>query len=173
MHRYAQIDETGRCGAILESPTVIDAPHMIPRESVDVSLLGQIYDAGTDTFAPPAAPVRPAIVITSIEATPSEGLLVVGAEVTCAMDTVLTVHAELRAPGGAVLPLTDRFRMPLRSRDGREKVVLAEMTAGIITITVPLRESGRWAVTEAMINEALPPAAQMDFGGITIYVVEA
>ena len=132
---------------------------------------GYLYDGST--FSPPAA--HAAIVITSI--TPDAAHLVdtqVTAlnDVTCPAGTVLTVQAELQRDG-VVLPVTDRFRMPLRARDGREKVLLAEMVDGLITITVPLRDSGAWAVTETMINEDLPPAAQMGFGGFRLFVTEA
>ena len=118
---------------------------------------------------------RPALVITSIEpdATHASQALINGvADVTCPAGTVLTVHAELRDAAGAVLPLTDSFRMPLRSRDGREKVLLAVMDNGVVSINAPLRESGAWSVTEAMINESMPPDHQMGFAGFQVFVVE-
>ncbi len=118
---------------------------------------------------------RPALVITSIEpdATHASQALINGvSDVTCPAGTVLTVHAELRDAAGAVLPLTDSFRMPLRSRDGREKVLLAVMENGVVSINAPLRESGAWSVTEAMINESLPPDHQMGFDGFQVFVVE-
>lgn len=118
---------------------------------------------------------KPALVITSIEAdaTHASQALVNGvSDVTCPAGTVLTVHAELRDAAGTVMPLTDSFRMPLRSRDGREKVLLAVMENGVVSINAPLRESGAWSVTEAMVNESLPPDHQMGFGGFQVFVVE-
>ncbi len=116
-----------------------------------------------------------ALVITSIEADAghaSQALINGVSDVTCPAGTVLTVHAELRDAAGAILQLTDSFRMPLRSRDGREKVLLAVMENGVVSINAPLRESGAWSVTEAMINESLPPDHQMGFDGFQVFVVE-
>ena len=113
--------------------------------------------------------------ITSIEpdaAHASQALINGLSDVTCPVGTVLTVHAELRDAAGAILPLKDSFRMPLRSRDGREKVLLAVMDNGAVSINAPLRESGSWSVTEAMINESLPPDHQMGFDGFQVFVVE-
>ena len=118
---------------------------------------------------------KPTLVITSIEADAghaSQALINGVSDVTCPVGTVLTVHADLRDAAGQVLPLTDSFRMPLRSRDGREKVLLAVMQDGTVTINAPLRESGAWSVTEAMINESLPPGNQMGFAGFQVFVVE-
>lgn len=118
---------------------------------------------------------KPVLVITSIEpdaAHASQALINGVSDVTCPAGTVLTVHAELRYAAGTVPPLTDSFRMPLRSRDGREKVLLAVMENGMVSINAPLRESGAWSVTEAMVNESLPPDHQMGFGGFQVFVVE-
>lgn len=93
-------------------------------------------------------------------------------EVTCEAGATLTISAELRDASGNVLALTDNFRMPFHSRDGREKVLLAIMTDGIVTINAPIKESGVWITDEAAINEALPDAKKMKFAGITVYVVE-
>lgn len=94
-------------------------------------------------------------------------------DVTCPVGTTLSVSAELRGEGDTTLLVSDNFRMPFRARDGREKVLLAEMAEGIIAFDVPLRESGVWSVSEDMINESLPPERQMRFAGITVFVVEA
>lgn len=94
------------------------------------------------------------------------------AEVTCEAGATLTINAELRDASGNVLPLTDNFRMPFRSRDGREKVLLAVMADGIVTINAQIKDSGVWITDEAAINEALPDANRMKFSGITVYVVE-
>lgn len=128
-------------------------------------------------IAPPPAAAYPVLSITGIVADSAHAAqTVVSADlddVTCPVGTVLTVTAELRAPGGGpVIPITEAFRMPLRARDGREEVLLARMDAGIVTITAPMDQSGVWRVTDQTINESLPPAMQMAFGGLTLYVVK-
>ena len=74
---------------------------------------------------------------------------------------------------GQVLPLSDSFRMPMRSRDGRERVLLGHMTEGLLQIQVPLRESGVWSVTQDTVNEALPAEAHMRFAGMQVFAIEA
>ena len=121
-------------------------------------------------------PARPTLVIRSITVDDEHAALAIVsglADVTCPVGSVLTVLAELVDAENTPLPLSENFRMPLLSRDGREKVLLAAMSDGQVTITVPLRESGVWSVTEEMINSALPESLRMAFSGITIYVVEA
>lgn len=142
--------------------------------------IGWGYDLAAGEFiAPPpaAAPVdqRPTIVVTNLTADAAHAahLVLKGLrEATCLMGTELQAEAELRLQG-AVLPLDDTFRMPLRSRDGRERVLLGTMIQGQIRFRVTLPESGVWSVTEDAINEAIPPEHRMAFAGLTIYVVEA
>ena len=93
-------------------------------------------------------------------------------EVTCVAGTRLSVQAELQLDGAPV-PLAGSFRMPLRASDGRERFLLATMNQGLISLQATMADSGRWVVTEAGVNEALPPEQRMRFAGITIYVVEA
>ena len=70
-----------------------------------------------------APPPRPRIVITALSAeSPHDEQIMVAAdyrEATLPVGATLVVDAELHA-GGAMLPLTDSFRMPLVSTDGRE-----------------------------------------------------
>lgn len=141
--------------------------------------MGWGYDLATGEFIDPT-PVagpdpRPQIVVVGITADSAHAAQLVLAglrEVTCPAGTTLQVVAELQL-GGQVLPVDEVFRVPFRSRDGRERVLLGNMSQGVITFNVPLPASGVWMVTEAAINEALPPEAQMAFAGLTLYVVEA
>ena len=126
-------------------------------------------------IAPSPVADHPVLVVTGIATDGAHASQTVIAEalddVTCKVGTVLTVTAELRAPnGGAVIPLTDNFRMPLRARDGREEVLLAAMVYGVVQIVAPMDQSGVWKVTEQTINEGLPEAMHMAFGGLTIFV---
>jgi hypothetical protein len=142
--------------------------------------IGWGYDLAAGAFIAPTpaaepADQRPTIVVTSITADPSHAaqLVLKGLrEVTCLVGTELQAEAELRQ-AGALVPMDDAFRMPLRSRDGRERVLLGTMTQGQIRFRVTLPESGVWSVTEDAINEAIPPEQRMAFAGLSIYVVEA
>ena len=174
MHPYAQIDSAGICIAESQLSAAVEADHMIPIAAADGSYLGKRWQGGA--WQAPAAPQRPRIVITSITADPPhDELLMVAAdlrEATLPVGATLVVDAELRA-GGALLPLTDSFRLPLVSTDGRERVLLARMQDGRVTLRVPMTDSRIWRITETQINSALPEAAQMGFDGLTLYVVEA
>lgn len=119
--------------------------------------------------------LRPHIVITHIQpddANAASTLLAPNwSEVTCREGTRLAVSAELRL-GAAVLPLTAQFRLPLRATDGRERVLLATMTGGLISISATLRDSGIWRVDEAGINSAMPEGQGFEFSGLAIYVLQ-
>jgi len=122
--------------------------------------------------APQAGLVRPEIVITEVQSdrpgmVASEDF----ADITVPVGSTLDFTAELRA-GGQVLPLDDSFRMPIRSRDGRERVLLATMAQGVIAFSVLFDDSRVWDVTAAVINADLPPEAHMDFRGVKVFAVE-
>lgn len=127
----------------------------------------------TPTEPVPPVPEQPRIVITAIESD-KPGMRHSGdfSDVTVAVGSTLRFTAELRL-GGALLPLDDDFRMPIRSRDGRERVVLANMVQGVITFTVLFDDSRVWDVTEAVINADLPAERRMAFDGIKVFAVEA
>lgn len=93
-------------------------------------------------------------------------------EATVPVGGTLRFTAQLRQ-AGEVLLLDDSFRMPIWSRDGRERVVLASMAQGIIRFSVHFEDSRVWEVTEAMVNSDLPPERHMRFKGIKIFAVEA
>ena len=163
----------------LEAPNVPTAPNDGGRwiECGDASA-GDRYDEAEGTFHREGAvtpPSRPSIVITHIQ--PDEGnapttlLAPDWSEVTCREGTRLAVSAELRS-GEAVLPLTAQFRLPLRATDGRERVLLATMTDGRISIGATLRDSGIWRVDEAGVNSALPAGQGFAFSGLTVYVLQ-
>lgn len=133
-----------------------------------------VIDARTIDQVPALAPC---IVLTSIAADSghASGTLIKPGlkDVTVPKGATLTVIAELRDSNGAKLPLSDSWRMPLRARDGREKVLLAAMVNGDIVITVPLPDSGCWEIRESVINESLPPDARLRFGeDMRVFVYE-
>ncbi|MBX3588808.1 MAG: hypothetical protein KF796_19420 [Ramlibacter sp.] len=127
--------------------------------------------------APPPAPApepdhRPRLVVTEITSS-NPGATTVQpdlAVVRCPVGTTLTINAQLRAANDSVIPITSTFLMPVRSRDGRERVLPAPMVAGLATVVAPFAESGVWRVTEQEINSDLPALMQMQFAGIQIFV---
>ncbi|PIF39770.1 hypothetical protein CLV01_1382 [Delftia sp. 60] len=115
----------------------------------------------------------PEIVITGIAAD-REGFVHTPdfTDATVPVGATLAFAAELRA-GDQVLTLDDSFRLPIRSRDGRERVVLASMAKGFIRFSVHFEDSRVWEVTQAMVNSDLPPERHMRFKGIKVFAVEA
>ena len=122
---------------------------------------------------PVPEPAMPEIVITGIAAD-REGFVHTPdfTDATVPVGATLAFSAELRA-GDQVLALDDSFRLPIRSRDGRERVVVASMAKGFIRFSVHFEDSRVWEVTEAMINADLPPERHMRFKGIKVFAVEA
>lgn len=126
----------------------------------------------------PEAPAqRPQLVITGITADAANTSRTVITstlnDVTCPAGTLLNVSAALQDGASNPVLVAATFRMPIVARDGREKVLLVTLVDGVASFNAPMRESGVWEVTQAIINQGLPAAEQMDFAGITIYVVEA
>lgn len=116
---------------------------------------------------------RPEVVITAIESQAAGFSHSADfSDVTVPVGATVLFTAELRM-GTTLLALDDAFRMPIRSRDGRERVVLANMVQGVITFTVLFDDSRVWDVTEAVINADLAPEKHMAFKGIKVFVVEA
>lgn len=121
----------------------------------------------------PPEPLVPEIVITAMVGD-KEGVTHTEdfTDATVPVGTTLNFTAELRA-GGELQLLDDVFRMPIRSRDGRERVLLAPMTQGVISFSVHFDVSRVWEVTEALVNADLPRERHMRFAGIKVFAVEA
>ncbi|WP_374353711.1 hypothetical protein [Chitinimonas sp.] len=121
---------------------------------------------------------RPRLVITNVASDNASKTTVSAdfADITCPRGTTLTFTAELRGTDGKVLPVADTFRMPISKRGGGEGMLLATMTAGIVTVIAPftaITDDGAWLVDQATINASLPPAKQMQFRGCTVNVYRA
>lgn len=56
MPYYAQINEARVVVAVTETSGIIEAPHMIEIQSMNIDLLGSIHDAETDEFDHPEPP---------------------------------------------------------------------------------------------------------------------
>jgi len=127
-------------------------------------------------FVAPASPQempQAEIILTGITSNVQEGFDLSPdlSDVTVPVGATLAFTAELRMHG-QVLPLDDTFRMPIRSRDGRERVLAASMSQGVITFGVRFDDSRVWEVTEAVINADLPSERHMRFKGIKVFAVE-
>lgn len=158
---------------------ILDAKRRVLQTIVaDEAFVEAVHPGRWRRVEPPQADPqqRPAVVITSISADPEHAAKTRVSddmrEVTVPVGATLTVQAELRA-GDDVVPLTEDFRLPLVSTDGRQRLVLANMVNGQLTVSVAMRDSRLWRITEADINEHLPDAKKMVFAGLTIYAVEA
>ncbi|QDQ28312.1 hypothetical protein FNU76_19235 [Chitinimonas arctica] len=126
----------------------------------------------------PRPTVRPLLVITQVTSDrPNQSTVALDRhEVICPQGATLSFTAELRDEAGAVLPLSDSFRLPIRQHGGRDGLLLATMAEGVVTVTAPFTvpgDDGAWQVDETAINAGLPEAAQMRFAGITVSVFRA
>jgi hypothetical protein len=92
-------------------------------------------------------------------------------EFTVESGTQFTVSCEIKL-GDQKLPITDTFRMPIQSLDGREKLLLIKVRDGDATLVWTPKDSGTWIVSEQLMNRDLPQANHMSFSGLKIFVVE-
>lgn len=173
-------------GAYLEPPPAIPGGQVALRAGDAWTIVDPATVPPLAVLAPLAPPI--ALEITSIVgsdaastivmqsgavvADPSTGIDPTKAiEVTAPSATNLEVDIRLVAPGtSTVLPVTAMFRVAIRAVDGRERIGLATFSAGTASMIVKLADSGEWRVTQASINERLPPEQQMSFPGAVIYV---
>lgn len=91
-------------------------------------------------------------------------------DVTIRMDGILGVEVKFLTKDGGPSDLTAKFHMPMRSRDGRERLILVDVVDGKAIFTVRMPTSGVWSVTEEGISSELPE--RFSFDGLTIRVVE-
>ncbi|WP_051284397.1 hypothetical protein [Desulforegula conservatrix] len=91
-------------------------------------------------------------------------------DISCPAGAILICTAELRSHDGSVIPLTDTFRMPLRSRDGRERFVSVPFSFGLATFSYTMNESGLWSINQDAINSGLPAEKHMAMKEFQIYV---
>ena len=78
---------------------------------------------------------------------------------------------QVSAIGLGCMNLSHAYGAPVSAEQG-ERVLLAVMTAGVMHLDVPMRESGAWSATQASVNEGLPPELQMRFAGVTVHAYE-
>ena len=71
-------------------------------------------------------------------------------EFTCLLGATVTFTGPLAIPDR-------KFRVPCAMTDtGRTIFGVADVAAGVMTITVTFPELGKWQLTEAMVNDGLP-----------------
>jgi hypothetical protein len=171
MYYYAQIDENGIAFSILQTPYLIKESNMINRQKYDESDIGKKWDGVSFLSIENNAPEVHIVEIASDQNSEFEYSKELS-EVFVSVGGRLFFRAELRK-SGEILLVDDSFRFAFRSRDGRERVVAAQIKQGIITFSIHFEDSRVWELTEAMINADLPPERHMRFKGIKVFAVEA
>ena len=166
---YALLDDSGVCNGLSQLSGVVVAGNMIAIDSYDSALVGMRWDGMI--FKPVVATVMPEVVITSVTCDlPSAIIAADFLEVTCEVGASVTLHASVML-GGAIVPVSASFRMPIKSSDGREEVILINVVEGVINKSIIFDKSGIWSIDEKSINSSLPDAAKMTFKGIRFFVV--
>lgn len=130
-------------------------------------------------MSPPVVPVEqppvfPTVRLTSATLTPNDDNVLTEffKELTVRVGTVVAYEAEIVDPAGNIIPVTDSFRLPLVSSDGRERITLASFVDGKATIPITFKESGVWSLTQEEINKRLPANIRFNFDGMTVYAYE-
>lgn len=135
----------------------------------DIANIGDLFDGSV--FISPVSMALPEIVITSIISDkPGSVIKPDFSDIMCLVGSQLTCMAELRAQDGSVIPLTDTFKMPLRSRDNRERFVFVAFESGLATFSGAMNESGLWSINQEAINSGLPVEQHMTMKEVLIYV---
>lgn len=120
-------------------------------------------------------PPRPHVEVVEHDACPEDGHYHEASLEGCTVPVGSSLTFKTRITygvGGPVLPITDMFRLPMVSSDGRERVILAKFVDGYADIKIPIKESGIWTVSEDQINKRLPVERHMTFDGAIIYAYE-
>ncbi|WP_022850645.1 hypothetical protein [Limisalsivibrio acetivorans] len=113
---------------------------------------------------------RPALVVTSVSSDDSSAQVEEG-EITILQGHSVTAGVEIQLSGALYTNFSGTFRMPVRTKDGREMFALVSISAGTGQVTIPFDSSGHYEITEAGINERLPASQQLSFEGFSVYVV--
>lgn len=177
MPNYAFINEHGVCDHEAEYSIALDNPpaHAIEFDPAAGSRLGMTYTDGEWVALEP--PVVPEVVVVGISADDASAeATVIAADlrsVDAPVGATLTFAVELCARG-AVLPISRRFRMPLRSAEGAaaSRLIAVDFVGGMASFKVALTESRHWRIDEAAINSDLPPGQQLTFAGLDVYALE-
>ena len=172
MYYYAQIDKENVAFSILQSPVEINDAHMIARPIYDANEIGKQWTGFSFDKRAPAGSMAEMLITNIVADKVGCQYSTDFSRATVPVDVRLAFSAEYQADGQLLLE-DGSYLFPIRSRDGRERVVVAEMHQGIITFSIHFEDSRVWELTEAMINADLPPERHMRFKGIKVFAVEA
>jgi hypothetical protein len=144
-------------------------------EAGDAAAIGWTYENGvlSPPVVPPPTP-RPVLKLTDAISDDPQNTIISPEfdEVTCREGAIITFDTELRNPvNDQVIPITQMFRMPVKSRDNREFLVLVNMVNGLASVAIKFDSSGVWSATEETMNSGLSDAEKLTFSGIRVYVV--
>lgn len=168
MPYFAQLNDDDIAIAIIESAAK-PATAAIEIDHLDTDVLGSLWNGSAWVALPDN---RPELVVGAIACDDPDALISPG-DITCTVGSTVTATATLTAGDGSIIPLNAMFRMPLKARDGRERVLLVKLVNGVANLLAPLRESGVWVIDERNINEGLPAAQHMHIKTQMIFVTES
>lgn len=142
---------------------VVISPALDPQPAVDWEYVG-------GCFIPPAGAEAPALSLVIDSVT---GGLMAGNEITVTAGSTLTASGRVLQGEQVVTAFTGQFRLPIRASDGRERLILAVIAEGLVSVAWTPRESGVWSITQDLVNSGQPDAYKMAFAGLKVYVLEA
>lgn len=175
MFKYVQVDLNGSVSSIIETYQEFDPSltHMVRIEDSQFaeSFINKRWNGTTWIDKIPEVDARPSLGITTVVSSDPTAIIQPG-DITCLAGSTVTATVELRGTDGGIIPLTKKFRMPVISRDGRERISLISLENGSATITLTLPESGVWVIEEKTINNGLPIEEHMKFQRHEIYVTQ-
>jgi hypothetical protein len=147
----------------------IDSDGRTPLTPDRAQVLAEALATELQAAQPQTAPT-PELVITSL-VVDAPGWAEGTSEATLKKGTTAKATGELRL-SGVKIPFSATFRMPIQANDGRERLILATLTEGALSVEWTPTESGTWAVSQEAINRGLPPEDRMTFAGLRLLVLD-
>lgn len=88
------------------------------------------------------------------------------------VEATVTITVELRYAGHLISDFNGQFAMPMKSSDGLFRHIGVTFTNGVAVFSAVMKDSKRWEVTEALVNQDLATEQYMKFAGIVITAIE-
>lgn len=148
-------------------------PGMVPYTPAEADAAARAFIASQEPAPqPPAKPLS--LILTSLTCEAPQAIVNEAAgEATIPKASKITARGEVRINGAVIAEaFTGAFRLPIIASDGRERIILATITKGLMEAHWTPSESGKWRITEAGINSALPADRQMTWRDLTVYVLD-
>ena len=166
---YATLDNNNICIGVCQLSGEVKAAELIQIAEYDLLLIGQFWNGSEFTPLINPEPSPEALVLFPIvieNVTGDEVGFDNGPnEYTCLLGATVTFTGPLAIPDR-------KFRVPCAMTDtGRTIFGVADVVAGVMTITVTFPELGKWQLTESMVNEGLPQPAFSLSNPITCVVI--